>query len=57
MDEAREENRQRTIRMNQLSEIVNDVESMTDDGKISADELTQLKKKVAQMERLLEEGK
>jgi hypothetical protein len=43
--------------MNQLSEIVNDVESMTDDGKISADELTQLKKKVAQMERLLEEGK
>jgi voltage-gated sodium channel len=57
MDEAREENRQRTIRMNQLSEIVNDVESMTDDGKISADELTQLKKKVAEMERLLEEGK
>jgi ElaB/YqjD/DUF883 family membrane-anchored ribosome-binding protein len=57
MDEAREENRQRTVRMNQLSEIVNDVESMTDDGKISADELTQLKKKVAQMERLLEEGK
>jgi hypothetical protein len=30
---------------------------MTDDGKISADELTQLKKKVAEMERLLEEGK
>ena len=57
MDEAREENRQRTIRMNQLSEIVNDVESMTDDGKISADELKQLKKKVAEMERLLEEGK
>ena len=57
MDEAREENRQRTLRMNQLSEIVNDVESMTDDGKISADELKQLKKKVAEMERLLEEGK
>ena len=57
MDEAREENRQRIIRMNQLSEIVNDVESMTDDGKISADELKQLKKKVAEMERLLEEGK
>jgi ElaB/YqjD/DUF883 family membrane-anchored ribosome-binding protein len=56
MDEAREENRQRTIRMNQLSEIVNDVESMTDDGKISADELKQLKKKVAEMERLLQDG-
>ena len=57
MDEAREENRQRTIRMNQLSEIVDDVESMTVDGKISTEELQQLKKKVAQMERLLEEGK
>jgi len=57
MDEAREENRQRSIRINQLSEIVNDVESMTDDGKISKEELEQLRKKVAQMERLLEEGK
>jgi voltage-gated sodium channel len=57
MDEAREENRQRTIRMNQLSEIVDDVESMTVDGKISNEELQQLKKKVAEMERLLEEGK
>ena len=57
MDEAREENRQRTIRMNQLSEIVDDFESMTVDGKISNEELQQLKKKVAEMERLLEEGK
>jgi voltage-gated sodium channel len=57
MDEAREENRQRTVRMNQLSEIVDDVESMTVDGKISNEELQQLKKKVAEMERLLEEGK
>ena len=57
MDEAREENRQRTLRMNQLSEIVDDVESMTVDGKISNEELQQLKKKVAEMERLLEEGK
>jgi voltage-gated sodium channel len=57
MDEAREENRQRAIRMNQLSEIVDDVESMTVDGKISNEELQQLKKKVVQMERLLEEGK
>jgi voltage-gated sodium channel len=57
MDEAREENRQRSIRINQLSEIVNDVESMTDDGKISKEELEQLRQKVAQMERLLEEGK
>jgi hypothetical protein len=30
---------------------------MTDDGKISKEELEQLRKKVAQMERLLEEGK
>jgi len=30
---------------------------MTEDGKISTEELQQLKKKVAQMERLLEEGK
>jgi len=56
MDEAREENRQRTIRMNQLSEIVNDVESMTDDGNISPEELKQLKKKVSEMERLLEQS-
>ena len=54
MDEAREENRQRTIRMNQLSEIVDDVELMTEDGKISTEELQQLKKKVAEMEKLLE---
>ena len=56
MDEAREENRQRTIRMNQLSEIFNDVESMTDDGNISPEELKQLKKKVSEMERLLEQS-
>ena len=54
MDEAREENRQRAIRMNQLSEIVDDVELMTEDGKISSEELQQLKKKVAEMEKLLE---
>jgi voltage-gated sodium channel len=53
MDEAREENRQRTIRMNQLSEIVDDVETMTVDGKITKEELQQLKRKVLEMERLL----
>jgi voltage-gated sodium channel len=56
MDEAREENRVRTLRMNQLSEIVDDVESMTTDGRISSDELALLKRKVAQMEKILEEG-
>jgi voltage-gated sodium channel len=55
MDEAREENKQRVMRMNQLSEIVDDVELMTEDGKISADEMKSLREKVAAMEKLLEE--
>ena len=56
MDEAREENRQRAKRMGQLSEIVDDVEMMTEDGQISADELKRLREKVAKMEKLLGEN-
>lgn len=55
MDEAREENKERITRMNQLSEIVDDVELMTEDGKISAEEMKRLREKVAAMEKLLEE--
>ncbi|MEY4163736.1 MAG: hypothetical protein RLZZ79_688 [Actinomycetota bacterium] len=56
MDEAREENRQRAKRMGQLSEIVDEVEVMTEDGQISAEELKRLREKVAKMERLLDEN-
>lgn len=55
MDEAREENRERAKRMGQLSEIVDDVELMTEDGQISADEMKRLREKVARMERILGE--
>lgn len=55
MDEAREENRERAKRMGQLSEIVDDVEIMTEDGQITADEMKRLREKVARMERILDE--
>ena len=55
MDEAREENRERAKRMGQLSEIVDDVEVMTEDGQITADEMKRLREKVARMERILDE--
>ena len=56
MDEAREENRQRAKRLGQLTEIVDEVETMTEDGKISEEELKSLREKVARMEKLLEEN-
>ena len=56
MDEAREENRERAKRLGQLTEIVDEVETMTEDGKISEEELKRLREKVARMERLLEEN-
>lgn len=56
MDEAREENRERAKRLGQLTEIVDEVETMTEDGKISEDELKRLREKVARMEKLLEEN-
>jgi voltage-gated sodium channel len=55
MDEAREENRERAKRMSQLSEIVDDVELMTEDGQTSADEMRRLREKMARMERILDE--
>ena len=56
MDEAREENRERAKRLGQLTEIVDEVETMTEDGKISAEEMKKLREKVARMERILEEN-
>jgi len=56
MDEAREENRDRAKRLGQLTEIVDEVEIMTEDGKISEEELKRLREKVARMEKLLEEN-
>ncbi len=56
MDEAREENRDRAKRLGQLTEIVDEVETMTEDGKISEEELKRLREKVARMEKLLEEN-
>ena len=56
MDEAREENRERAKRLGQLTEIVDEVETMTEDGKISAEEMKKLRETVARMERILEEN-
>jgi hypothetical protein len=55
MDEAREENRQRTSELKNLNELAQDVDHITSDGKITEDEILQLRKKLSAMEALLKE--
>lgn len=50
MDEARSENRKRIERIKQLDEIVHEVEAITNDGKITDDEIQRLKEKLRELE-------
>jgi voltage-gated sodium channel len=55
MDEAREENRQRTSELKNLNELAQDVDLITSDGKVTEDEILQLRKKLSAMEALLKD--
>lgn len=53
MDQAREENRERQKKIIELQEIVHEVDDITSDGHVSAEEIKRLRDKVRQMESLL----
>lgn len=53
MDQAREENKERQKKINELHEIVHEVDDITSDGHVSADEVKRLREKVRQMESVL----
>lgn len=53
MDQAREENRERQKKINELHEIVHEVDDITSDGHVSAEEIKRLRDKVKEMESVL----
>jgi voltage-gated sodium channel len=55
MDEARSENRERMEKLKQLDEIVHEVDDMTADGKVTAEEIAHLRQKLQALERLAAE--
>jgi voltage-gated sodium channel len=55
MDEARADNKKRIDKLKQLDQIIQEVETITADGKITSVEITQLKKKLAILEKLASE--
>lgn len=55
MDEAREENRQRKKQIFELDKIVHEVDDITSDGKVTQEEIDQLRKKLKAMETILHE--
>jgi voltage-gated sodium channel len=55
MDEARADNKKRIDKLKQLDQIIQEVELITADGKITDVEISQLKKKLAILERLASE--
>lgn len=55
MDEARADNKKRIDKLKQLDQIIQEVESITADGKVTSVEITQLKKKLAILEKLASE--
>jgi voltage-gated sodium channel len=55
MDEARADNKKRIDKLKQLDQIIQEVELITADGKITSVEITQLKKKLAILEKLASE--
>ncbi len=57
MDEAREENRERKRQIQELDEIVHEVDDITSDGKVTEDEIENLRKQLKLMEAILHEGK
>ncbi len=52
MDEARAENRKRIDKIKQLDEIIHEVDKMTADGKVTEKEISDLRKKLAVLERI-----
>lgn len=52
MDEARAENRQRIEKIKQLDEIIVEVDKITADGRITDEEMKQLRQKIAILEKL-----
>jgi voltage-gated sodium channel len=52
MDEARAENKKRIDRVKQLDEIIHEVDKMTADGKVTELEISELRKKLAMLERI-----
>ncbi len=57
MDEAREENRERKRQINELDEIVHEVDDITSDGKVTKDEIEDLRRQLQLMEAILHKGK
>jgi len=55
MDEARSENRERMEKLKQLDEIVHEVDDITADGKVTAEEIAHLREKLQALERLAAE--
>ncbi len=55
MDEARSENRERLEKLKQLDEIVHEVDDITADGKVTAEEIAHLREKLKMLERLAAE--
>lgn len=51
MNEARNENRQRIGKIKQLDEIVHEVDDITADGKVTAEEIAHLREKLRMLER------
>ena len=51
MDEARSENRERIEKIRQLDEIVQEVDDITADGKVTQDEINHLREKLRDLER------
>jgi voltage-gated sodium channel len=51
MDEARSENRQKTEKLKQLGEIVDDVDDMTSDGEVTKEEIARLRHKLRELEQ------
>lgn len=57
MDEAREENRERKRQINKLDEIVHEVDDITSDGKVTKDEIENLRRQLQLMEAILHKEK
>jgi voltage-gated sodium channel len=55
MDEARSENRERMEKLKHLDEIVHEVDDITADGKVTAEEIAHLREKLQALERLAAE--
>jgi hypothetical protein len=55
MDEARNENRERILKLKQLDEIVHEVDDITADGKVTEEEIKHLREKLSALERMASE--